>query len=139
MEMKYFEDELLKMTKPDVAQLKHQDMLANAIMKAKDKSVVSWWWLSIPLYLIATLLMKSFFMPSTTLLSNLQELSGQQKYFSTFFFIVLPVICIIINLISIRKIHFMSGSPNSINFLQVVWLNVLVIIVSIIILIIYFL
>ncbi len=60
MEMKNFEDKLFHMTKPEVSQLKHQDMLANAITKAKDKSVLSWWWLSIPLYLITTLLMKSF-------------------------------------------------------------------------------
>ena len=137
MEMKNFEEQLLLMTKPEVSQLKHQDMLANAITKAKDKSVLSWWWLSIPLYLIATLLMKSFFMHSTTLMSNLHDLSSKEKYSSVLFFVVMPVIFIVINFMSIKKIHFLSGSPKSINFMQVVWFNVLIIVASILILIIY--
>ena len=57
--MQNFENKLIQMTKPEVSQLKHQDMLANEITKAKDKSVVSWWWLCIPLYIIATLIMKT--------------------------------------------------------------------------------
>lgn len=137
MEMKNFEEKLLQMTKPGVSQLKHQDMLANAITKAKDKSVLSWWWLSIPLYLIATLLMKSFFMPSTTLMSNLHDLSSKEKYSSGLFFVVLPVVFIVINFMSIRKIYFLSGSPKSINFMQAVWFNFLIIIASILILLIY--
>ena len=38
MKMKNFENILIQMTKPEVSQLKHQDILANAIIKAKDKS-----------------------------------------------------------------------------------------------------
>ena len=139
MKMENFEDILTKMTKPEVANLKHEDMLANAIRKAKDKSVISWWWLSIPLYLIAALLMKSFFMPQTTLLSNIHEMAGKEIYTSVLFFLVLPIVFIIINLISIQNIHFLSGSPKKISFLGIVWLNVLMIVFSILILIIYLL
>ena len=139
MEMENFEDKLLRMTKPEVSDLKHQDMLANAITKAKDKSVLSWWWLIIPLYLIATLLMKSFFMPSTTLMSNLQEFSSMQRYSSVLFFIVLPIFFIAINFMSIRKIYFLLGNLKLPNFLKVVWFNVLIIIFSTLILIIYIL
>ncbi len=137
MEIKDFEAKLLYMTKPEVSQLKHQDMLANAITKAKDQSVLSWWWLSIPLYLIATLLMKSFFMPSTTLMSNLHDLTSKEKYSSVLFFVVLPVVFIIINFMSIRKIYFLSGNPKTTAFFTAVWFNALIIIASIIILIIY--
>ncbi len=137
MEMKYFEEELSKMTKPEVSHLKHQDMLANAITKAKDKSVVSWWWLSIPLYLVATLCMKSFFMPATSLSSNIQEFSSKQEYSSILLFLVLPVVCIFINLVSIKKIYFLSASPNLFDFLRIVWFNVLIIITSLLILAIY--
>ncbi len=139
MEMKKFEETLFQMTKPEVSQLKHQDMLANAITKAKDKSALSWWWLSIPLYILAALLMKSTFMPSTTLLSNLNDLISKQKYASILFFTVLPIVLIGLNVMSIKKIYFLSGSPKSIKFLKVVWFNVLIIIASILILIIYLL
>jgi len=135
--MENFEETLFKMTKPEVSQLKHQDTLANAITKAKDKSALSWWWLSIPLYMLATLLMKSFFMPSTTLMSNLHDLTSKEKYSSVFFFVFLPIIFIAINFISIKNIYFLSGSPKSLNFFQAVWFNVLIIIASILILIIY--
>ena len=135
--MENFEETLFKMTKPEVSQLKHQDTLANAVTKAKDKSALSWWRLSIPLYILATLLMKSFFMPSTTLISNLHDLTSTQKYSSVFFFVFLPIIFIAINFISIKNIYFLSGSPKSLNFFQAVWFNVLIIIASILILIIY--
>lgn len=137
MESQNFEENLLKMTKPEVSQLKHQDMLSKAITNAKDKSVMSWWWLSTPLYIIAALLMKSVFMPQTTLLSNIQEFAFKEKYLAILIFLILPVIFIFLNFISIRKIYFLSGSPKSINFMLVVWYNILIIVVSIIVLIIY--
>jgi len=135
--MQNFEEKLTQMTKPEVTHLKHQDMLASAITKAKDKSVISLWWLSIPLYLIATLLMKSIFMPHTTLFSNIHDFTSAETYLSVLFFLVLPSVFIVINFISIRNIYFLSGSPKSINFLLTVWFNVLMIIFSILILLIY--
>lgn len=137
MEIKDFEESLTRMTKPEVSGLKHQDMLANAITKAKDKSVVSWWWLCIPLYIVAALLMKSMFMPNTTLVSNLHELATKQLYLYTISFLALPIVLIVFNLTSIRKIYFLSGSPKAIIFLKSVWFNLLMIVFSIIILLIY--
>lgn len=137
--MEKFEEILSQMTKPEVSQLKHQNMLANAVTKAKDKSVLSWWWLSIPLYILAALLMKSYFITSTTFLSNLNHLISKQKYASVLIFVVLPITFIVINFMSIKKIYFLSGSPKSINFLKAVWINVLIIIASVLILIIYLL
>ena len=135
--MENFEEKLTQMTKPEVTNLKHQDMLANAITKAKDKSVISWWWLSIPLYLIVTLLMKTIFMPQTTLRLNIHDFTSREIYSSILFFIVLPILFIVINFISIRNIYFLSGSQKSISFLRAAWFNVLMIIFSILILIIY--
>jgi len=137
MEMQNFEQKLTQMTKPEVTHLKHQDMLASAITKAKDKSVISWWWLSIPLYLIATLFMKSIFMPRTTLLSNIHEFKNGEVYSSVLFFLVIPIVFIVINFISIRNIYFLSGNPKSLNFLKTAWFNVLMIIFSVLVLIIY--
>jgi hypothetical protein len=125
------------MTKPEVNQLRHREMVADAISNAKDRSVVNWWWLSIPLYIIAALLMKTAFMPKTTLVSNIHEFTSKEKYSSFFFFLILPVISIIINLISTRDIYFLSGSPKEIKFLEDVWYNILMILISVFILIIY--
>ena len=137
MDTQNIEEKLKQMTKPEIDQLKHQDMLADAITKAKDRSVVSGWWLIIPLYIISTLLMKSIFMPDTTLISNIHELTSTQKFTSAVFLLVLPIIFILVSLFSIRKVYFLSGNPKSMNFLKTVWMDILMILLSILILLIY--
>ena len=135
--MENFEKKLYDMIKPEIQGLKHEAMLADAIINAKDKSVVSWWWLSVPVFIIFMLMMKSTFMPGTTLVSNMHELESSQKYISLIFFLISPLILIIINAFSIRKIYFLSGNPKSINFLETIWVNILIITFSVLILIIY--
>ena len=137
MEKQNFDKKLAEMTKPEIKQLKHEEMLVNAIINAKDKSVVSFWWLSIPVFIILMLLMKSIYMPGTTLITNIHDLTGREKYMSMMFFFISPVAMIIFNAFSIRKIYFLSGSPKPISFLQTVWFNVLIIALSVLILLIY--
>jgi hypothetical protein len=137
MEKENFEKKLENMTKPEVPELKHETLLADAIINAKDKSVVSWWWLSVPVFVILMLMMKSIFMPGTTLVSNMHDIENTQKNVSLIFFLISPLILIIINAFTIKKIHFLSGSPKWINFLGTVWYNVFIIVASILILIIY--
>lgn len=139
MEKQNFEKRLKDMTKPDIKDLKHENMLADAIINAKDKSVVSWWWLSVPVFIILMLLMKSFYMPGTTLITGLHELAGREKYMSLIFFLISPTILIVVNVFSIRKLYFLSGSPKSLNFLEIVWFNIVIIALSVVILLIYLL
>jgi membrane protease YdiL (CAAX protease family) len=113
------------------------DILEKAIINAKDKSVLSWWWLTIPLYIIAGFIMKTSYVPGTTLAMNLHELAGREKYFCLLFFLALPLFFIVINFISIRKIYILSGSPKNISILRSVWYNVLIIFASLSVLIIY--
>jgi hypothetical protein len=137
MENQNFEKKLFDMTKPEISRLKHEDMLANAIINAKDKSVLSLWWLSIPLFIIMMLIMKSIYMPGSDLINNIHELAGRQKYVSLIFFLIVPSLLIIFNAFSIRKVYFLSGSPRTIKFLEFVWLNIAIIALSVTILIIY--
>jgi len=135
--MKNFEEQLAQMSKPEISNLKHQDMLANAITNAKDKSVLSWWWISIPLYIIAALLMKTLFMHHTTVITGIHELTSKSKYISLLLFLVLPAIITILNFTSIRRIYYLLGSPKTFKFIQVVWFNILMIILSVLVLIVY--
>lgn len=132
-----FEMKLTKMSKPEIPHLKHEDMFGNAIVNAKDKSIVSLWWLSVPVFIIMMLVMKSIYMPGTTLISNMSEMEIRNKYISIVFFLVSPIIIIVFNALSIRKIFSLSGNPRSVNFLAAVWINVLAIILSAFVLIIY--
>jgi hypothetical protein len=137
MKTQNFEKQLEEMEKPKIGPLRHEDMLSDAIVNAKDKSVVSWWWLSIPLFIILMMLMKSVFLPGSTLVSNIHELAQSEKYISLVFFLISPIILIVVNVLSIRKIYLLSGSSGSINFLQKIWFNILTIGLSVLILIIY--
>jgi hypothetical protein len=137
MKNENFEKKLTEMSKPEISRLKHEEMLADAIINAKDKSVVSLWWLSVPLFVIGMLLMKSLYMPGTDLISNLHDLASRQKNISLIFFLASPLIIILINALSIRKIYFLSGSPKSFRFLESVWVNIVVIIACLVILLIY--
>ncbi len=139
MEKNEFENKLFRMTKPEVNQLKHQDMLSNAIANSKDKTVLSIWWLIIPFYILSMFFMKSFFMPNATLSSSIHELMTKQRVIAYLFFMITPIIFIIINIISVRKVYILSGSPKLLNLLKTVWFNILIIIFSIFILLIYLL
>ena len=73
VKMDEFEEKLLKMTKPEVDKLKHESMLAQEIIKAKEKSVLSLWWISLPLYVVAMFLMKALFDPEGNFFLYLYE------------------------------------------------------------------
>ena len=137
METKIFEEHLSQMTKPEVNVLKHEEELAAALLKVKDQSVVSLWWLSIPLYLIAAFLMKSGFMPNTTLTSNIHQFTEQNKITSRIIYVALPIILVCINLISIKKYYVTTGSLYSFRKLLNVWFNLVIIAVSIFLMFIY--
>ena len=137
MEQTNFESILLNMSKPQIEELKHQDMLENAIIKAKDTSSLSWWWLSIPLYVIAAFCMKSFFMPGATLTSSIHEFSSKQPHLSILLFVVLPIVFILLNSLSIRKVYTIFGGVSKHKIVEETWFNLLMIIVSVLILITY--
>jgi hypothetical protein len=137
METQKFEEKLLKMTKPEVKDLHHQELLAEAILKAKEKSIVSWWWLSIPLFIIGMLLMKSHFKPGSSLINNIKEYSATDKYSAIFFFVIIPTIFIFVNLLSIRNVFIFLGKPKEYSFLESVWFNLVIILFSIIVLTLY--
>jgi hypothetical protein len=109
--------------------------LSNAIKNAKDIAAVGFWWLSVPVYLTVMLMMKSIYMPGTSLISNLKELAGSQQYIYIVFFIASPLMLILVNILTVRKIYILSGK--SMNFLQDVWVNVLMVVITVLVLIIY--
>ena len=134
MSTENFEDILKNMEKPDVNDLKHAAMLPGMISKTKGRSVVSLWWLFIPLYVIATLLMKSFYVPGTSLTSLLHDFASSKTYTSVLLFYILPALLIIINIISIKQLYFLYGSLTKTGFLKIVWSQLIIIIISLLVL-----
>jgi len=136
--MTTFEEKLAGMTKPAIPELKHQELLGREISRGKSRSALSLWWLSIPVYVAAMFLMKSLYVHNTTLLSNLHEFTAREKYAAALFFLVAPLVIIIINAASIRRIRYLSGNPGPATLLRAAWINTALIIVSVTIIIIYF-
>jgi hypothetical protein len=127
------------MTDPLNEQNKLEELLERSLSNATDKSVISGWWIIIPIYIIAMLFMKTVFLPETTLISNIDELADKEKYSSIFFFLLIPFVLLLLNLITIWRIYSLSGNKQRSRFLKSVWHNILIIIFSIIVLFIYIL
>jgi hypothetical protein len=137
MKQTEFENILLNMSKPQIEELKHQDMLEHTIIKARDTSLLSWWWLSIPLYVIAAFCMKSFFMPGATLSTSIHEFSNKQHYLSILLFIIVPIAFILLNILSILKVYCVFGGVSRLKVIEETWFNLLMIVLSLLILITY--
>ena len=136
--MKKFEDILSKISNPEINNLKHEDLLAKAISQAKQKSALSFWWIIIPLYVIAAFVMKSIFMPKNSFLSNMHGLIDKNGYTAVLIFIVVPAALIITNLWSIKIIYYLSGRSAIKEILCTAGINILITLISIFLIIIYF-
>ena len=137
--MNNFEDVLEQLSKPTITNLKHTDLLQKELVRAKDKSMLSVWWLLVPLYLIIMFLMKSFYMPSYSLMKSIDELKATQPFFSILIFIIIPIIFLVINLNSILKIYKLFGQISIKAFIKTTWLNLMLILFFLIIILLYIL
>lgn len=137
MKTENFEEQLKRLSKPEVNELKHEDMLAAYISKSKDNSTVSLWWLSIPAYVIAALIMKSFFVPKSSFTDLLQDYLNNNVLVSILLFVFFPIIIIIINSINIKKHYFLYGNTSTQKFIEKVSLQIILIVISLIVLTIY--
>ena len=125
-----FERKLSNMSKPDLPNLAHEGNQEKAVMSAKEKQVLSFWWLCIPVYIIAAMLMKTLYNPQASFHSGIH--TANPNYTGILLFVVLPVLVIVINLVSIKQLLFLSLKKQ-------VWVNIGLVLVSILVLFIYLL
>ena len=137
MENNKFEEELTQMSKPEVHELKHARLVTEILRNAGDGSVLSAWWLSIPVYILAMLCMQALYLPHSHPLHLLRQLIRGQDWTFLLFFAVVPAVCAIANAILLRKIWFLSGSPGIVGLLRVGWRQILVMLLCALILFIY--
>jgi hypothetical protein len=93
--MEDFEKMLTEISKPEVKLLKHQDLMADKVVRTKNRNVLSLWWLLVPLYVIATLTMKTFFM-KTSFKHEIGLFKTTNPVLSFMLFLMLPALIIII-------------------------------------------
>ena len=139
MAIENLEDTLKNMTKPDVKELKHEAALSKMVLKVNARSAVSFWWLCIPLYIIAALIMKSYFVPNASFISALRAFTNSRSYTAVLLFLVLPFFLILISLVSIKQLFFLFNSLTKEALLKKISIQILIILLSLIVSIIYFL
>ena len=131
------EEVLIKMSKPEIKNLQHENLLSDAIANSKEKAALSFWWIIIPIYVLAAYWMKSFFMPGSSFPSNLGELAGRNSYAANLIFVLVPIILIVTNMMSIKKLYFFSGSYPTLKFLLSGAAHIITVIISIIVMLVY--
>ena len=137
MEIKEFEDMITNMPKPELSHLRHQSLLLSALSKAKHKFTLSFWWIAIPLFVIAVTLMESLFFKGTRFYTVFSALQIRHDLAYHLLFLALPLTLIVLNIISLRNYYKIHLSPQKMNFLRFLWPNLSIIIFSILVLIVY--
>ena len=135
--MKEFKEILEEMSKPEINELKHQELLEKAINTAEEKSVISFWWIIIPLYVIAAMLMKSYFVKESSFFLGFHELTDRESYTAVLIFAVLPLIIIIVNIATLSQLYFHYPKSGLAKVLKVVLSNVILIIISLVTILFY--
>ncbi len=134
--MKSFEETLVAMPKPEVRELKHQEAFLHAITKIRDWNVVSLWWVLIPLYVLAMLVMHSLYMPISGFRSGLRELTGKGGIVVPVISIGVPALLLVVNALKIRTLYSLCGGRPSRTFVRAMIVPLLVIVLCLLCLII---
>ena len=74
--MEDLQEILTEMSKPEVPNLKHQEAITDLIIRGKRKIALSLWWLSVPVFVLAALLMEQFYKPRSTVWSSIWKLKN---------------------------------------------------------------
>ncbi len=135
--MKTFEDELNQMSKPEVGYLRHENLLAKSISRVQDKSRVSLWWISIPVYMLSAFIMKGFYTHNFSIASSLHEIFSMNGYLRGLVFFALPAILIVANLTSIRQLMFLYGSSEKTALYKLIYSEALVVFLSLIVMLVF--
>ena len=133
-----FEKILTEMKKPEVLSLKHEELLSKALIHSKRRAAVSFWWLIIPGYIVSAFLMWHYFHPGSSLISALQEAINKQGYVSFLIFVIVPLTVLIVNMIHAKVLFQLYRNENGLTLFNKMALHLLIVMISMIVITIYF-
>ena len=137
--MENWEDNFEKMSKPEMPELLHGQALKNAIERAEEKSVISFWWLLVAVYVIGAFLLKTLYKPGSFFLSSIRAFKGSQVFPAILFFLISPAVVLLFSVRSIKERYFLAGNPRLGSFVRSILVQVFLIFFSLITIVIYFL
>ena len=91
--MEDFEKMLSELSRPVVGELRHQEMLAEELIKQKAKQAVSFWWLLIPIFVLCMFVIKTFYR-KTSLSLEIRAFHEKQPFLAAFLFIAIPILLV---------------------------------------------
>ncbi|MGN6396621.1 MAG: hypothetical protein ACTHMI_13715 [Mucilaginibacter sp.] len=131
---------------PEVNPAQHPGMVKMAIMNAQRSAALGVWLIIVPCYFLLCVLMYYYFHIKAgwfgsmfTLIAGLENIKGMD-FFAPVIFLLLPVICIIINALAITHVSFQRmdtdrGKARELNItIKIKMLNIVLILISIAIL-----
>jgi len=134
---------------PEAIPGEHPRMVKMAIMNAQRSAALGVWLIIVPCYFLLCVLMYYYFHIKAgwfgsmfTLIAGLEDVRGID-FFAPIMFLVLPVICIIINVLGITHVSFQRIDPNrskvrELNItVKLKLLNIVLILISIAILLVF--
>lgn len=136
--MERIEDVLNQMSKPELDELQHEEILARTIVKGQAEARISFWWISIPIYFFLAFLMKSYYTPNLSVPDALHEPFRTHPVIILLVFWWLPATLILICLLNARNAYFLFGNSRKPAFLRIISGEIIVILVSLIVLAISF-
>ncbi len=110
MIMDKFEKKLQEISKPEIQELKHQQIIMERILAQNRKTALTWWWAFIPLYVMAAFIMKSWYIPAGGTLTYIKEFISGNPSLSFILFGGLPFLAMLVNMLGVKNIYFYSGS-----------------------------
>lgn len=90
-----FEKMLTELPKPEVKELRHEDMLAADLIRAKDKAATGLWWLLVPLYVLTMLLVRTLY-KKTSLAMELNAFYERSPLLALLLFIAAPLLLLVL-------------------------------------------
>lgn len=124
------------MSKPAMPDLKHQEALMDLITRGKRKTAVSFWWLAVPLFMMAMLLMQQIYRPQSTFRSSIRDFKDRNSVEAVFLLVIAPLILAIANGWQIARLDFLLR-PRGASRFTITWPQWLIIIISVAIIIVY--
>lgn len=115
------------MSKPSVPPLRHAELLPGAIRGAEDRAALSAWWLSIPLFVLAMVGVRTLYGLRGGPFRWLHRIFREQQMLFLALFVIAPLALVVFNIVGMRRIYYLSGDPPFGSFLRMTWKNWVVI------------
>lgn len=136
MEEKEFLDKMDNLTKPGFENNPPNKMLKLAIVNSKKSAAMGVWFLVVPLYFLLMIFMKYYFNVNLHVIDIFEDFissldkSPATKFIAPLFFVGLPIIGVVVNLLSIMFFEYDKEQKRINISIKLKWMNITILLAS---------